>query len=92
MVTEGGMHIFTLVDSGLAIVIPFVCLCEVVAIAYFYGGMRYARDLRYMLNINIPVMCFPVCWYAVTPFVCTVFGFYLLQSSSSIVDQYSIIG
>jgi len=71
MITEGGMYIFQIMDfySASGIVILFVAFFESVGIAYFYGGMRYVRDLEAMMNFRIPVY-FPCCWYAVTPFMC----------------------
>ena len=73
------MYIFQIMDfySASGIVLLFVCFCESVAIAYFYGGMRYVRDLRYMLKTNIPLY-FPVCWYVVTPFTCCLVAFIFL--------------
>ena len=90
MVTEGGLYIFSLVDSGMVIIVPFLCFCELGAVAYFYGGIRYARDLRYMLNINTPVMCFPVCWYAITPSFFSVLGFFLFQDLYPSFSEYPI--
>ena len=71
MVSEGGMYIFQIMDfySASGIVILFVAFFESIGIAYFYGGMRYVRDLEAMMKFRIPVY-FPCCWYVVTPATC----------------------
>jgi len=78
-VTEGGMYFFQIMDfySASGIVLLFICLCESLAIAYFYGGMRYIRDLKYMLGTDVPLY-FPICWYVITPFTCCLIAIFFL--------------
>ena len=68
---NGGMYLFKIMDfySASGVVLLFICLCETLTIAYFYGGRRYVQDLEAMMSIKISSY-FTICWYLVTPSVC----------------------
>lgn len=83
MVTNGGVYLFQIVDfyaaSGLSLL--WICFFETIAISWFYGASRFARNIESMIGRK-PNFFWYLCWTAFAPIVMSaVFIYYLYQYS-----------
>jgi hypothetical protein len=66
-VCPGGIYYFTIIDFYSAgISVFYVGFFEIVAIIWFYGGNRLARNVFKMNGERVNIY-FKICWYFVTP-------------------------
>lgn len=67
LVTNGGIYVLTLMDaySG-SYSLLFVCFCEVVGIAWFYGWRRFSEDIEIMLGFK-PNIYWIATWTVIAP-------------------------
>ncbi|KAJ8245619.1 hypothetical protein GJAV_G00272690 [Gymnothorax javanicus] len=73
LVTNGGIHIFTLIDqygpSGTSLL--FIACFETLVIGWVYGANRFYDNIQDMIGYQpFPVMKY--CWLFVTPIICGV--------------------
>ena len=72
--TNAGMYYFQILDfysaSGAALL--FLCFCQSVTIAYFYGGKRFLNDIEHMYPIGLMRPFLTITWYFITPILCLV--------------------
>ena len=64
---QGGIYFFKIIDkfsSGVSLML--VAFFEVIAITWFYGGKRLARNVKSMTGSG-PGVGFVICWYVVSP-------------------------
>ncbi|XP_069683642.1 sodium- and chloride-dependent GABA transporter ine-like isoform X1 [Periplaneta americana] len=66
-ITEGGMYFFQLVDHFAAsISIMYLAFFEVIAISWFYGGHRLAKNVEEMTG-RLPSPYIRFCWWVAAP-------------------------
>ena len=66
-VCPGGIYYFTIIDFYSAgVSIFYVGFFEVIAVAWFYGGNKLAKNIRIMNGERVNIY-FKVCWYFVSP-------------------------
>jgi len=79
MVTEGGIYLFQIMDfyaaSGLSLL--WICFFETIAISWFYGVNRFARNIESMTGSK-PHIFWYLCWSCLAPLVMAgVFIYYI---------------
>ncbi|EDO39708.1 predicted protein, partial [Nematostella vectensis] len=68
-VTQGGVYIFTMFDyQGGGISLILIALLEVIAIGWFYGVERFARNIESMIG-HRPNIYFLLCWKYISPLI-----------------------
>ncbi|XP_059169664.1 sodium-dependent proline transporter-like [Physella acuta] len=76
LATNGGMYIFTLMDTYIGSWSLMVSgLTELVAVTYVYGCNRLYQDMTIMFGTE-PSLCWKVLWMCVTPLIIIVIFFY----------------
>ncbi|CAH0746844.1 unnamed protein product [Bemisia tabaci] len=82
-VTQGGMYFLQLMDHFAAsVTVLSIALIELVAVSWFYGANRLARDIVHMTGKR-PGNFFTTCWWLVTPvFLLGVWTFSFLDYES----------
>uniref|UniRef100_A0A3Q2DYN2 Transporter n=1 Tax=Cyprinodon variegatus TaxID=28743 RepID=A0A3Q2DYN2_CYPVA len=72
-VTEGGMHLFQLVDtfgpSGTSLLI--IACAETIVVSWIYGADRFYDNIEDMIGYR-PTPVLKYCWMFVTPLICVV--------------------
>ncbi|XP_033631856.1 sodium- and chloride-dependent glycine transporter 2-like [Asterias rubens] len=67
MVTQGGIHVVTLMNAFAAnISLLLVSTFEVIIVGHFYGVNRFLEDLKYMLGFKLNLY-WKISWWIVTP-------------------------
>uniref|UniRef100_T1IMI3 Transporter n=1 Tax=Strigamia maritima TaxID=126957 RepID=T1IMI3_STRMM len=79
-VTQGGIYFFQLMDYyAAAISLLYLAFFEVVAIVWFYGAGRLARNIQEMTG-SLPSIYFRFCWWVIAPLtILAVWVFSLLE-------------
>ncbi|KAL4223921.1 hypothetical protein ACF0H5_017383 [Mactra antiquata] len=92
-VTQGGIYFFQLIDYyAAAMSLMYLAFFEVIAITWFYGAKRLAKNIEEM-NGAPPNIFFVVCWYGISPLL--IFGiwmFSLIQYKPFSVAGYTYPG
>ncbi|XP_067684920.1 sodium- and chloride-dependent GABA transporter ine-like [Haliotis asinina] len=66
-ITQGGVYYFQLIDYyTAALSLMVLAFFEVIAVCWFYGARRLARNIEEMTGRHPPVF-FIVCWYLLSP-------------------------
>ncbi|XP_065344057.1 sodium- and chloride-dependent GABA transporter ine isoform X1 [Cloeon dipterum] len=66
-VTQGGIYFFQLIDHYAAsISIMYVAFFEIIAVSWFYGAGRLARNVQEMTG-RLPSLYFRFCWWIAAP-------------------------
>lgn len=88
-VTQGGIYFFSLIDHyAAAVSLMYLAFFEVIAITWFYGARRLARNVKEM-NGKPPNIFFVVCWYFISPmFIFTIWLFSMIQYTPFTLDKY----
>lgn len=85
MVTNGGIYLFQLMDfyaaSGLSLL--WICFFETIAISWFYGVNRFARNIESMIGSK-PNIFWYLCWAVFAPFVMAAVFFYYIYSYEAV--------
>jgi len=81
MVTNGGIYMFQIMDfyaaSGLSLL--WICFFETIAISWFYGVNRFARNIESMTGSK-PHIFWYLCWACFAPLVMAgVFIYYIVS-------------
>ncbi|XP_074644545.1 sodium-dependent dopamine transporter-like [Tubulanus polymorphus] len=78
-VTEGGIFIFTMLDSfGAGTSIIFTVLIQAIGVAWFYGMDQFSSDIQHMLGFK-PGLYWRICWKFITPiFLSVIFVFSIM--------------
>ncbi|KAI1882540.1 hypothetical protein AGOR_G00251800 [Albula goreensis] len=80
LVTNGGIHLFTLIDtygpSGTTLL--FIACFETLIIGWVYGANRFYDNIEDMIGYR-PFPVIKYCWLFVTPIICYVTMFYDLS-------------
>ena len=67
LLLQGGIYFFQLVDHFAAsISIMYLAFFEVIAISWFYGGHRLAKNVREMTG-RLPSQYIQFCWWVAAP-------------------------
>ncbi|XP_071181491.1 sodium- and chloride-dependent GABA transporter ine-like isoform X2 [Mytilus edulis] len=88
-VTQGGIYFFSLIDHyAAAVSLMYLAFFEVIAITWFYGARRLARNVEEM-NGQQPNIFFIVCWYFISPiFIFGIWLFSMIQYQPFKMDGY----
>ncbi|XP_052802432.1 sodium- and chloride-dependent GABA transporter ine-like [Mya arenaria] len=66
-VTQGGIYFFQLIDYyAAAMSLMYLAFFEVIAITWFYGARRLAKDIEKSSGAAPPIF-FVICWYFISP-------------------------
>ncbi len=69
---QGGIYYFQLIDHyAAAISIMYITFFEVIAVCWFYGAGRLARNCLEMTG-RLPSLYFQICWWFASPLLIAV--------------------
>ncbi|XP_038144351.1 sodium- and chloride-dependent GABA transporter 2-like [Cyprinodon tularosa] len=84
-VTEGGVHLFQLVDtfgpSGTSLLI--IACAETIVVSWIYGADRFYDNIEDMIGYR-PTPVLKYCWMFVTPLICVITMLYNLSKENPI--------
>ncbi|RVE56725.1 hypothetical protein OJAV_G00223990 [Oryzias javanicus] len=91
-VTQGGIHVFSLVDyygpSGTSILI--IACVETVVVGWIYGADRFLDNIEDMIGYR-PLSVLKYLWLFVTPLICLMTVLYgLIQASPFTIEGYTL--
>lgn len=76
-ITQGGIYFFQLIDYfAAALSLMYLAFFEVIAITWFYGAGRLARNIEQMTGSRPPLF-FVICWYGISPLL--IFGIWIFS-------------
>ncbi|XP_060560453.1 sodium- and chloride-dependent GABA transporter ine-like [Ruditapes philippinarum] len=92
-VTQGGVYFFQLIDYyAAAMSLMYLAFFEVIAITWFYGAKKLAKNIEQM-NGAPPSVFFIVCWYGISPLlILGIWIFSLVQYKPFSVANYEYPG